>query len=55
MYNIIQNITGNYYYSLILLSFIFYIISKYNTSILLSIIIIISIYIYIDSNIKQNI
>jgi len=55
MYNIIQNITGNYYYSLILLSFIFYIISKYNTSILLSIIIIFSIYIYIDINIKQNI
>jgi len=55
MYNIIQNIIGNYYYSLILLSFIFYIISKYNTSILLSIIIIISIFIYIDSNIKQNI
>jgi hypothetical protein len=55
MYNIIQNITGNYYYSLILLSFIFYIISKYNTSILLSIIIIFSIYIYIDINIKKNI
>ena len=37
------------------MAFIFFIISKYNTPILLSIIIIIIIYYYIDTNIKKNI
>ena len=49
-----MDIINNYYTATILLALIFFIISKYNTSVLLSIMIIIIIYCYIDSNIKKN-
>ena len=50
-----NNFINNYYTAIIFLAFIFFIISKYNIPILLSIIIIIIIYYYIDTNIKKNI
>lgn len=52
---VFQYILNNYYYSLILLALIFYIISKFSPTILLSIMIIIYFYVYIDNNIKRNI
>jgi hypothetical protein len=55
MNSIFQHIINNYYYSLIFLALIFYIISNYSTSILLSFMIIIYLYTYIDGNIKNNI
>lgn len=52
---IFQYIINNYYYSLIFLALIFYIISKFNPNVLLSLMIVIVLYIYIDNNIKNNI
>jgi hypothetical protein len=52
---IFQYIINNYYYSLIFLALIFYIISKFNPTVLLSLMIVIFLYIYIDNNIKNNI
>jgi len=55
MNNIINDITNNYYYSIILIAFVFFAISKYNVSILLSMMIAIYLYVIIDNNIKSNI
>jgi len=55
MNNIINDITNNYYYSIILIAFVFFTISKYNVSILLSMMIAIYLYVIIDNNIKSNI
>lgn len=55
MNNIINEITNNYYYSILLVALVFFVISKYNSSILLSIIIAIYLYVSIDNNIKNNI
>lgn len=52
---IFQYIINNYYYSLIFLALIFYIISKFNPTVLLSLMIVIFLYIYIDNNIKNNV
>lgn len=52
---IFQYIINNYYYSLIFLALVFYIISKFNPTVLLSLMIVIFLYIYIDNNIKNNI
>jgi hypothetical protein len=52
---IFQNIINNYYYSLIFLALVFYTISNFNPAILLSLMIVIYLYAYIDSNIKANI
>ena len=55
MNNIINDIKNNYYYSIILIAFVFFAISKYNVSILLSMMIAIYLYVIIDNNIKSNI